>query len=65
MYLILSIKHTRQFWDSEGRNSKYKYINFWKQMANEFINYDEHLIFESMYEIGYLVYLDKMNNYHI
>ena len=64
MYLILSIKHTRQFWDSEGRNSKYKYINFWKQMANEFINYDEHLIFESMYEIGYLVYLDKMNNYY-
>ena len=64
MYLILSIKHTRQFWDSEGRNSKDKYINFWKQMANELINFDEHLIFESMYEIGYLVYLDKMNNYY-
>ena len=64
MYLILSIKHTRQFWDSEGRNSKDKYIDFWKQIANELINYDEHLIFESMYEIGYVVYLDKMYDYY-
>ena len=64
MYLILCIKHTRQFWDSEGRNSKDKYINFWKQIANELVNYDEHLIFESMYEIGYLTYLDKFFNYY-
>jgi len=64
MYLILSIKHKREFWDSEGRNSKDKYINFWKQIANELVNYDEHLIFESMYEIGYLTYLDKFFNYY-
>ena len=57
MYLILSIKHTRQFWYTEGRNSEDKYINFWTQVANELINYDEHLIFESIYEIGYLIYL--------
>ena len=63
MYLILSIKHTRQFWDSEGKNSKDKYINFWRQIANELINYDEHLIFESMYEIGYLTSLDRDHNY--
>ena len=64
MYLILSIKHTRQFWDSEGKNAKDKYINFWKQIANELINYDDHLIFESMYEIGYLTYIDKKYNYY-
>ena len=64
MYIILSIKHTRQFWDSEGKNSKDKYINFWMQLANELINYDDHLIFESMYEIGYLTYLDNMYDYY-
>ena len=64
MYLILSIKHTRQFWDSEGINSEDKYINFWTQIANELKNYDEHLVFESMYEIGYLVYLDSIYNYY-
>jgi len=64
MYLILSIKHTRQFWDSGRRNSKNIYINFWTQIASELINYDEHLIFESMYEIGYLEYLNRMHNYY-
>ena len=63
MYLILSIKHTRQFWNSEKRNSKDKYINFWAKIANELINYDEHLVLESTYEIGYLAYLDKNYNY--
>ena len=64
MHLILSIKHTRQFWNFEGRDSKYKYIDFWTQIANELINYDEHLIFETMYEIGYLVYLNKIYKYY-
>ena len=32
MYLIFSVKHTNQFWDSEGNNAKGKYINFWKQL---------------------------------
>ena len=64
MYLILSIKHTRQFWNFEGRNSKDKYIDFWTQIANELVNYNDHLIFESMYEIGYLIYLDKIYNYY-
>ena len=64
MYVILSIKHTRQFWNFEGRNSKDKYINFWSQVGNELMNFDEHLIFESMYEIGYLTFLDSINNYY-
>jgi len=64
MYLILSIKHEKQFWFSEGMKAKDKYINFWNQVANELINYNEHLVFESMYEIGYLIYLDRYNNYY-
>jgi len=64
MYLILSIKQTKQFWDTEGKNAKDKYINFWKQIANELLNYDEHLVFESNYEIGYLAYIDKTYNYY-
>ena len=63
MYLILSIKHTRQFWNSEKNNSKDKYINFWAKIGNELKNYDEHLVLESTYEIGYLAYLDKYYNY--
>ena len=63
MYLILSIKHSRQFWNSEKRNSKDKYIDFWAKIANELINYDEHLVLESTYEIGYLTYLDKKYDY--
>ena len=64
MFIILSIKHERQFWDSEGRNSTDIYINFWTQIANVLKNYDEHLIFESMYEIGYLAYIDRWNDYY-
>ena len=63
MYIILSIKHTKQFWDSENINSEDKYINFWKQIANELINFDEHLVFESIYEIGYLENLNSIYNY--
>ena len=64
MYLILSIKHTRKFWEFEGRNAKNKYINFWKQIANDLIYFDEHIVLESMYEIGYLAYLDSIFNYY-
>jgi len=64
MYLILSIKHTKQFWDSEGRNAEDKYINFWKQITKELLDYDEHLVLETMYENGYLAYLDKIYNYY-
>jgi len=63
MYIILSINHTRQFWDTEFHNSEDKYINFWKQIANELINYGEHLVFESVYETGYLENLNFIYNY--
>ena len=40
-------------WLSKGMASIDKYINLWTQIAEEFKNYDEYLIFESMDEIIY------------
>jgi len=51
MYCILSVYHDREFWISGGKKSKDNYINFWKQIANQFIDNDEHLIFEALSEI--------------
>ena len=50
MYCILNVYHDGDTgnWLSEGLKSKNKYINLWKQLAEEFKKYDEHLIFESM-----------------
>ena len=72
MYCILSIYHDKKFWISEGQNSKNKYINFWKQVANQFIDNDEDLIFETSIEldidiIGYLAnytqdFIDTIRN---
>ena len=53
MYCILSIRHDGEFWKIEGKNGKDKYVNLWKQIANELINYDEHLIFESNNDVNY------------
>ena len=64
MYLILSIKHSKNFWQSERRKAKKNYINFWMEIAKELIYYDDHLVLESMYEIGYLKYLDNTYNYY-
>ena len=47
MYCILSIYHNDDFWDSEEVKAIDKYIKFWKEIANEFKNYDDYLIFES------------------
>ena len=51
MYCILCVNHDKEFWISEGQSSKNKYINFWKQVANQFMNNDEHLIFETLTDI--------------
>ena len=61
MYFILSIHHNRQFWMNEGKNAKEKYSIFWKQIANKFLNYDEHLVFESMNEL-YFVHFTLLNS---
>ena len=51
MYCILSILFDGKFWQS--KYSKDKYINFWFQIANEFTDFDEYLIFESKNEVDY------------
>ena len=55
MYCILNIYNDGDSpnWLSKGLISKEKYINLWKQIAEEFKIYDEYLIFESMNEYEY------------
>jgi len=59
MYCIINVYHdgTSDNWLTKGINAKDKFIDLWSQIADEFKNYDEHLIFESMnqpkYEIDY------------
>jgi len=50
MYCILSVYHNNDFWNSEEKSID-KYINFWKELANEFKNYDDNLIFESNHKL--------------
>ena len=49
MFCILCVNHDKEFWISQ--NSKNKYINFWKQVANQFIDNDAYLIFETLTDI--------------
>ncbi len=56
MYVILNIHHedswlTKASTDYDGTMKKYRAI--WTQIADRFKDYDEHLIFESMNEIGF------------
>lgn len=55
LYCILNVHEDGLIgnWLNAGLSVKEKYINLWKQISNEFKNYDEHLIFESMKEIEY------------
>ena len=43
-------------WLIRGMEVKDKYINIWSQIANEFKDYDEYLIFESMDAVFFLDY---------
>jgi hypothetical protein len=52
MYCILSVYHDKNYWEFEG--AKDKYISLWTQTANEFKDFNHHLIFESFYEFGLL-----------
>ena len=57
MYCILDIHHDgiSPNWLSQGLKVKDKYINLWSQIAEEFKDYNEYLIFESMNEVEYLI----------
>ena len=63
LYCILNVHHDSNsgFWLSEGEKAKEKFIILWNQISNEFILYDDHLIFECM---NYVVY-DGNYNYSL
>jgi len=53
LYCILNIQNDGIYgnWLSWGIEAKDKYINLWTQIANEFKDYNDYLIFESMNEV--------------
>jgi endoglucanase len=53
LYCILNIYNDGHYgnWLSKGKEAKDQYIKLWTQIANEFKDYNEHLIFESMDEV--------------
>ena len=55
MYCILNVHNdgASNNWLTKGESTKEKFILLWKQIANEFKAYDEHLIFEGMNDIVY------------
>ena len=57
LYCILNVHHdgVDGNWLSEGLKAKNKYINLWSQIAKEFKNFNEYLIFESMNEVNFLI----------
>ena len=57
MYCILNLygDGANGIWLSEGIKSKEKFESLWKQIAEEFKYYDEHLIFESMNDVEYKI----------
>ncbi len=55
MYVILNVHHEEwinvaQFNDQTYQNAETKLTAIWKQVAEEFKNYDQHLVFEGMNE---------------
>ena len=57
IYCILNVYSDTKEWIT-GIESKNKYINLWKQIAEEFKDFNEHLIFESMNEPTFLFLYD-------
>lgn len=56
LYVILNIHHESEWLTGASKdydNVMTKYRAIWTQIADRFKNYDEHLIFESMNEIGF------------
>ena len=50
MYCILNLQHDGEkgVWLSEGIGAKQKFDNLWRQISNEFKDFNEYLIFEGM-----------------
>ena len=62
MYCILSVHHDNKYWQLKEQNSKDKYINLWTKIANEFKDFNQHLVFESFYEFGFVCFSDYFDN---
>ena len=58
LYCVLNIYNDGYYgnWLARGIESKDKYINLWTQIANEFKDYNNYLIFESMDEVYFYNY---------
>jgi len=58
LYCILNVHNDGYYgyWLERGMEVKEKYINLWTQIANEFKDYNEYLIFESMNNVYFLDY---------
>ena len=65
MYCILNIENDgkNENWLSKGKIAKDKYTNLWFQIAKEFKNYDEHLVFESMDSFEDINHINSLNSY--
>ena len=57
MYCIINVHHDGAYnnWLTKGVSQKDKYINVWTQISNEFKNYNEYLVFESMNDVEYKI----------
>jgi len=57
LYCIINIDNDGLpgFWLSKGIISKDKFIYLWTQIANEFKNYNEYLVFQSMDQVQYKI----------
>ena len=58
LYCILNVHNDgyQEGWLIRGMEVKDKYVNLWSQIANEFKDYNEYLIFESMDEVFFIDY---------
>jgi len=65
LYCILNIHNDGYYtnWLEEGMEARDKYINLWNQIANEFKDYNEYLIFESMDAVDFFNYYDFSFDY--
>ena len=57
LYCILNVHHdgVSGNWLSQGAHVKARYVTLWTQIATEFKDYDDHLVFESMNEVNYKI----------
>ena len=67
LFCILNVHNDgyNQNWLAKGMEVKDKYINLWSQIANEFKDYNEYLIFESMDAVVFYDYINYTYDYTV